>query len=172
MRYASPGAWKIVLPTYGALGLLAGSGWAQHLADVAWKKPGLGTFAVINLVLPVAAAVLAMIYPRWWAIAIGAVLLTAGDVTSTMIRAFSHRFWDWTFPMWLQVSHPIQIAATAGYAVIGLMVGAAVRPWRRVGKLPIEGICICGYSLEGLNVEPCPECGRRAPAPRNASAAR
>ena len=116
----------------------------------------------MNLLLPVVALVIAFAYPKWWTVVIGAGLLTLGVMASTMGRLFTPCFWDWTFPMWLQAAHPILVAATVGYAAIGLVVVAALRPWRRVGEPPVEGLCECGYPREGLENEPCPECGRTA----------
>jgi hypothetical protein len=160
MRYVSPSGWRIAIPSYFAVGLLAGAGWAQHLAARAWKSPGLGTFTVINLVLPFAAAAVALAFPRWWTAVVGALLLTAGESTATMCRVFTPRFWDWTAAMWWQATHPIQIPATVGYALVGCLVVGMARPWRRVGKPRDERLCECGYPRCGLEGAPCPECGR------------
>ena len=160
MRYIRPELWPVALAAYPAAGVLANIGWAQQMAAKAWgpARAGLGTAAVLNLILPAAAVVLAVAYPRLRTALPGALLLTLGMVAGAMLRA-QPRFWLWTPGILPALTHPVQVPATIAYAVLGGAAAMAVRPWRRVG-LPDEAQrCGCGYLMTGLESGRCPECG-------------
>src|ERR1043165_2285095 len=159
MRYAPPQRWPVVLGLYLAAGAAMGVPWTEALTDRWLHKGGLGTFAAINLALPLVAAAIAGWYPRVRTAMAGAALLMAGFVLVRMLIE-QPRFWMWTPSLLAYTTSPIQVAATVGYAIIGTLVALAVSPWRRVGLPDAHLRCECGYLLAGLESATCPECGR------------
>lgn len=177
-RLVPPDRWRIVLPLYGAFGaaLALADPIVQPWVQRQGLKPGVVTAVDINLLLPTAMVVLAAWYPKVWTAVVGALLGMAGFILAHMLQREWH-FWLWTLGSLAASTHPIQVVATAGYAVIGSVTAAIVGTVRRVGREEPGPRCAsCGYSLEGLEGGVCPECGAgghgEAPAGAEGSAGR
>ncbi len=161
MTYVPPTRWRIILPAYLVGGLLLGL--AQPLLRAALvklgKHPGIGTALDVNLLMPLLAASLAFLYPRLLSAAAGAPLATfAFHIGSRAVE--NPRFWQWTFMGIFGSMSPILAAACVGYAAVGLLTAALVRPWRDVGPPDTPLRCdACGYLLVNLPQPRCPECG-------------
>lgn len=159
MRYVPPQRWPVVLGLYLLIGAASASTWAEVLAEKWLHRAGLGTFAVINLVLPLAAVAMAIWYPRIRTAISGAVLLMAGFVLVRMLIE-QPRVWTWTPALVANKTSPIHVAATVGYMAVSGLAAAVIGPWRRVGLPDEDQRCPCGYLLSGLESANCPECGR------------
>lgn len=118
---------RILIPVaYALSGLAVGIGPHQELAAWFGARPGLGVALVINVVLPLVAAILAFIRPRpAWA-ALGGVALVIGYVAGCMLRR-EPLFWHWSFGLLKAVTHPILIPAAIAYAIIGTVVAVLIR---------------------------------------------
>jgi hypothetical protein len=153
------GWWPAALAAYAAVGSIAGSGVLHAMAASAGARPGVGTFAAINLVMPAAAVIIAIAYPALWSAAAGALLMMAAFVaTRLMIGNPNPVSWTWGYVG--AMTHPIEVVATAGYAVLGVVAALAVRPLRAFRLTDGVARCpACEYELAGAVGPACPECG-------------
>lgn len=117
----------VMLALYVLAGLGVGVGPFQAMAAQWTGRAGLGTFMVINALLPVVAVVFGLLHGRPWVSGAGGPLLAVGFVVGSMLRAQPNPGL-WTGRLILQASHPILIAAAVGYAVLGIGAAAA-RMW-------------------------------------------
>jgi len=161
MTFVPPSRWRFILPLYVVGGLLLGLA-QPHLRNAMvslGKPPGTGTALDVNLFMPLLAAALAFAYPRLLTAVAGAPLATlAFHIGSRLVE--NPRFWQWTFMGVFGSLHPILVAACVGYAAVGLLTAALVRPWRDVGPPDTPLRCdACGYLLVNLPQPRCPECG-------------
>jgi hypothetical protein len=142
------------------VGIVFASGigyWLTSLVVRARQPPTMDIFVAINVLLPLAAAVLALAFPRFRTALVGAVLLNAAFVL-TRLLFIDPRFWGWTPGSVLNRISPFHVAATIGCMAVGGFVVAVVRPWRRVGLADEHLRCACGYLLTGIESPTCPEC--------------
>ncbi len=159
MRYIHPDRWPPALAAYLCLGFVLGLGWVQDLAGRAWGRPGLGTAIAVNLLMPLVAMGVSVVYPRARTAAAGGVLITVGWVLARMVWV-DWMFWRWNLALLARMTHPLLVPATMGYIVIGIGAAYAVQPWRRVGLADAGLRCAgCGYLLTGIEEARCPECG-------------
>ena|SRR5437588_12110819 len=129
MRRLWAGRWWIVL-------LYLAGGLALGLADPLFRRgvqqlggqPGLGTAAIVNVVLPVLAVVLAVASPRLGTAWLGAVGMTAGLIVGLAVM--------YTPPAALTVAGllgavpPVLVMACVGYGVIGTLAALVTRRLR------------------------------------------
>ncbi len=159
----SPARWPFFLTLYAAGGIATAIGpgpasWLQSLGAHYFNKPGLGIFAAINLLMPVWAAMLAVLYPRYRTAVAGGILLMAAFVL-TRLLCLSPRFWTWNPGFILNYTSPIEVVAMLGYIAIGAFFVAITKPWRRVAQPDEHLRCEqCGYLLPGSPGPACPEC--------------
>lgn len=117
----------VLLALYVLAGLGVGVGPFQAMAAQWTGRAGLGTFLVINALLPIVAVVFGLLHGRPLVAGAGGPLLAVGFVLGAMLRAQPNPGL-WTGSLILQASHPILIAAAIGYAVLGVGAAAA-RMW-------------------------------------------
>lgn len=167
MRWIPPRRAPWMLLSALAGGMAIGTAPVDRLAAGLGVRPGLGNLVAVNLVLPSAAVVAAFVFPRIrTAMACGG-LLVVGFAIARLLR-YEARIWLWDFSFLAAQLHPIVVAAGLGCAVVGGLVAAATRPFRRVGAEPHTPSCPrCGHALAARGAAnpflTCPECGATLP---------
>jgi hypothetical protein len=168
MTFVRPDRWRIIVPLYAVGGFVLGLGepLLRTAATRFGKPPGVGTALDVNLFMPLLAIVLAFLYPRLATACIGAALATGAFHIGAHF-AQNPFFWRWTFMGVVGAIHPILPVACLGYAGVGMLTAALVRPWRDVGPPDTPLRCdVCGYLLINLTQARCPECGTTFDATR------
>ena len=121
--------WWVIQAMYLACGFLLGL--ADPLLGQGARglgvKPGVATAVSVNLLLPLAAVVLALLYARLGSVWLGAAVMTAGITAGLAVRYLQ----DWTVAGLLNVFPPVLAAAAVGYAVVGTAAVLAVKALRR-----------------------------------------
>ncbi len=111
---------------YFLSGLGVGAGPFQELAVALGVRPGVGTFVVINMILPVIAGLFGLLRPSPRSAGVGGLLLTLGYVAGAMLRR-QPLPWLWSVPLLGAVTHPILLVAALGYAGIGVVAACVMR---------------------------------------------
>jgi len=159
VSYVHPSRWPLALLACLLAGVIPGIGWLHGLAQAHLGRAGFGTMIAVNILMPLSAIAIAAAYSRFWTAILGGVLITSGWVLARLFWA-EHDPLKWNLSLLLNMTGPILVVATAGYVVLGAAAVALVRNFRRVGLEDAADRCeTCGYSLTGLRVGPCPECG-------------
>ncbi len=161
MPLIPPSRQPLILALYPAAGIAIASGigyWLTALVVRAGRRPTMDIFIAINVLLPLAAAALALLFPRFRTAIAGPILLVAAFVL-TRLMFLNPRFWTWNPGFVLNRISPFHIAAAIGCIAVGCLVVAAARHWRRVGLPDAHLRCkSCGYMLTGVPGPSCPEC--------------
>lgn len=151
---------------YPAIGLALGYPALQPISGNWLGRPGIANFVLINLVLPGCTAVLAALDRRPGRAALGGALMVLA-FTFGRLLARDWQVWNWTFNSIKTGTHPIEVAAAAGCAVVGAVAALASRGLFPPDPPPTGPRCLrCGYALDGLDAPACPECGAMR-APKN-----
>lgn len=161
MTYIPPERWRMMMVLYVLGGMLLGLANPALRAAMAriGRHPGIGTALDVNLFMPLLALTLAFLYPRLWMACAGALLATVAFHIGSQLGQ-NPAVWRWSFMGVVRAVHPILVAACIGYAAIGMVTSAVVRPWRDVGPPDTPLRCdVCGYLLVKLPQARCPECG-------------
>lgn len=108
----------LILVLYLLCGVGIGAGPFQSMAAQWLGRAGLGTFFVVNVLVPVVAIMLGAIHVRIGAAAVGGLLLAIGLVLGGMFRAQPNPTL-WSGALALQMSHPILVVAALGNAMLG-----------------------------------------------------
>lgn len=136
-----------------------GSGPLQAYAGSHWGRAGYGMAIAVNVLLPLATALVACWYPKVAVAGVGGVLVVMG-FTAERLTEVRPEFWNWDGKFIALHTSPIQVAAAVGCAVVGSIAAALVGMVRKVGLEDAHLRCECGYLKEGLEGGVCPECGR------------
>ena len=83
----------------------------------------MATAVSVNLLLPLAVLVLALLYARLGSVWLGAAVMTAGITTGLAVRYLQ----DWTVAGLVNAFPPVLAAAAVGYAVVGTAAVLAVK---------------------------------------------
>jgi len=159
-RLINPARWPYALVAYVVAGAIVGAliPQLQTAAAKVGLRPGMGSFAVVNFILPLVAVAVAFAYPRYRTCWLGAVLMTAALILGRLFVANPDPT-AWTTPFLAKNVHPILAIAWLGYAVVGTCSVAVFSRWRRVERPDPARYCDCGYPLYALTRPRCPECG-------------
>lgn len=111
---------------YPALGFTLGVLGLQQIAANWLGRAGLANFLLINIVLPGLTLILAAFHRRPLAATLGGFLIVLGFVLGRLL-ARDWQFWNWTFAFIKAGTHPVEVAAAIGCAVIGGGVAAVAR---------------------------------------------
>ncbi|MBL8746063.1 MAG: hypothetical protein JNK58_06875 [Phycisphaerae bacterium] len=109
-------------------------GWAVHQ----FGRAGLGTFFIVNIMLPIAAIGLGAAHARPRLAAIGGVLLSLGVAIEALIRAQPNPMM-WNLSVLAGATHPILVAAALGYALLGAAAAWISNSLRRDVYRPATG---------------------------------
>ena len=150
--------WGGVLVAYVVAGLGAGAVAYGVESRFGWLGP--------YLPLAVFSAAAAYWYPRLWTAWLGAAVLGVEFVVGLvglgmLVEGPSSFAWPIVLLVGLATVAPI---VAAGCGAVGTLVVLACRSFRRVALDGPDRCPWCGYSLRGLPVRICPECGTSAPA--------
>jgi hypothetical protein len=135
--------WWVFLAAYAACGLVLGLAdpLLGRLAVQLGVRPGMATAATVNVLLPLAAAVLALGHGRIAGACLGAALMTLGLVAGLAIN-YPSGVRDWS-PLGILASMPpVLVLAGFGYAAVGTITvfGAwSFRNRRSPGEAPPGG---------------------------------
>jgi hypothetical protein len=110
----------LILMLYPTIGLALGFAdpWLGQLAQRLGTKPGVATAVSVNLVLPIAAVILAVAHARLWGAWLGAVAMAIGFAGGLALQ-HSAGIRDWSLAGILGSIPPVLVAATVGYALLG-----------------------------------------------------
>lgn len=163
MRLVPPSREPVALAAALGAGVLVGFAPIPELAGRVLGKPGLGIAFTINVLLPLVTVIIAVAFPRMRTAVIAGVLVVLGFVLARLLIG-EMRPWRWNGAFLRQHTHPIEVAAMVGCAVIGAVAAAVAMSFRRVGSTPHEPSCRhCGHalaaSLDAERPASCPECG-------------
>lgn len=116
----------LFLPAYPILGLALGLAdpWLGQPAQSLGFKPGVATALTVNLLLPLAAAVLGFLHARIAIADIGSVVMTAGLIVGLAAR-YTAAGQAWSLADLARSVPPVLVLATVGYAVIGTLAALA-----------------------------------------------
>ena len=119
-----------ILGAYCMMGLLLGflDPWLGQAAQWLGTKPGAATAVSVNIVLPGVALLLGFIYGRMASVWLGALCLTAGFLIG-LAWNYATGIRDWSPSAVFQAIPPVLVAATLGYAVLGMLSALAARVW-------------------------------------------
>ena len=156
---------RVLAWLYPAIGLALGYPALQQISGNWLGRPGVANFILINLVLPGCTAVLAALQRRPGRAALGGTLMVLAFTLGRLL-ARDWQVWNWTFNSIKAGTHPIEVAAAIGCAVVGAVAALVSRGLFPIVPPPTGPRCPrCGYALDGLD-GPCPECGA-AKVPEN-----
>ena len=162
-HWVSPARWPWALLAYFAVGSIVGIAPLQQAALALWGSVRQGNFIPVNFGLPLAAAIIAALFPRWWTVCLGGPLLALG-FNIGRLYGYAPSPGMWSTGLLARVANPIVVLSGFGCVLVGLAVVGALLTVRRVGTPPPEGLCPgCGYPVEGLPEARCPECGASLP---------
>lgn len=154
---------RVFIAVYPAVGLVFGYLALQQISGNWLGRPGLANFLLINIVLPGCTAVLAALHRRPPSAALGGALMVIA-FTLGRLMARDWQVWNWTFSSIKAGTHPIELAAAIGCAIVGGVAAMASRAAFPIGQAPVGTPCPkCGYQLAGLGAAACPECGAAKP---------
>ena len=117
----------MVLAAYPAASLLLGLAdpLLGRLVQQLGLKPGVATAISVNVLLPLVAAALGMVYPRLVSVWAGALFMTVGFGLG-LAAQYHHGEWS------LADVPPVLVAAALGYAAVGTIALAVSRLRRRL----------------------------------------
>lgn len=123
------------------------------------RSPASVVAVVLNLVLPAAALLTTVWYPRR-SVAALAGPMTYGGYLLGLLLSQDPKFWQWPLASLFAITHPVFVVGSLVLSVLAVTVAWSASAWRRVGRPPDRRACkTCGYHREDLAV--CPECGTR-----------
>jgi hypothetical protein len=129
--------WWLILLTYPASGLALGL--ADPLLDQAARqlgaRPGLATFAGVNLLLPALAVALGLAHARNDVARLGAAAMTLG-LTAGLAARYAVGVQGWSLDGLLDAFPPALGAAWMGYAGLGTVAVIGRHAWRRRASTP------------------------------------
>jgi hypothetical protein len=128
MMALSPSRWWILLAAYLACGVALGLAdpLLGRLALALCLRAGMATAATVNVLLPLAAAALAVTHRRLPAAWAGAVLMTLGLIAGLAVQ-YSKAAQDWSALGVLASIPPVLVLAGLGYAAVGTAAVLAAR---------------------------------------------
>jgi hypothetical protein len=98
-------------------------------------RPGLATFASVNLLLPALAVALGLAHARIDVAWLGASAMTL-DLTAGLAARYAVGDQWWSLDGLLGAFPPVLAAACMGYAALGTSAALARGPWRRRASTP------------------------------------
>jgi hypothetical protein len=117
--------WLLLL-AYPVPGLALGLAdpWLGQMAQSLGFKPGVATAVSVNLLLPLAAAILGFCHARVAIACVGSVVMTAGLIAGLAVR-YAAAGQAWSLADLVRSVPPVLVFATIGYAVIGTLAALA-----------------------------------------------
>jgi hypothetical protein len=137
MKAFAARSWWLILLAYPVSGLALGLA-DPVLGQAAGRlgvRPGLATFASVNLILPAVAVALGLAHARVAVAWLGAAAMTLGLTAGLAVRNFAGAG-GWSLGGLLGAVPPVLVAAGVGYGVLGTAAALARGAWRRRAGTP------------------------------------